>query len=552
MADFNILVGVQSGDAIRQLSNVEKGVQRVGNATNRTTQRLKQHANQYNSTAVATNKWAKGALQQAGYQIGDFAVQVQGGTNALQAFGQQGSQLLGIFGPIGAVLGAGVAIAAALGTAFSKMGDATDKAKEELDDLTKSAAESNAELQAVLRGLSGAKEFEALERIRELKKEEAKLNDRLFNREMQLDEAREKGRKKRAADLEKMIQSDTRAMLRVNDKILIEREYIDTLRNTVEMVTKVKNAEDLMTTMATARTVAGQKMLDLMNGENTVMSQIIPKSQLVKDFEEERTRLREGRLNRLFREEQEVMSQTVGISEDLMKIERKRASIRERMIRDEIRLRFRGEEELMQMPVEIDQAAFNKTEQSLKKVKKEAKETIQAFRGFNPELKRIEGLADSVGSSFESAFMSAMKGTMNVRDAFRAMAVDIIAELYRVFVVKQITGFIQGLVLDMAGMPVQGPNLPGRANGGPVSAGKPYIVGERGPELMIPGSSGTVVPNNRLGGGGVVVNQTINVTTGVQQTVRNEIQTLLPQIAEASKAAVMDARRRGGSFANAF
>lgn len=69
---------------------------------------------------------------------------------------------------------------------------------------------------------------------------------------------------------------------------------------------------------------------------------------------------------------------------------------------------------------------------------------------------------------------------------------------------------------------------------------------------MIPGSSGTVVPNNRLGGGGVVVNQTINVTTGVQQTVRNEIQTLLPQIAEASKAAVMDARRRGGSFANAF
>lgn len=461
MADFNILVGVQSGDAIRQLSNVEKGVQRVGNATNKTTRQLKQHANQYNSTAVATNKWAKGALQQAGYQIGDFAVQVQGGTNALQAFGQQGSQLLGIFGPVGAVLGAGVAIAAALGTAFSKMGDATDKAKEELDDLTKSAAKSNAELQAVLRGLSGAKEFEALERIRDLKKEEAKLNDRLFNREMQLDEAREKGRKKRAADLEKLIQSDTRAMLRVNDKIQIEREYIDTLRNTVEMVTKVKNAEDLMTTMATARTVAGQKMLDLINGENTVMSQIIPKSQLVKDFEEERTRLREGRLNRLFREEQEVMSQTVGISEELMQIERKRASIRDRMIRDEIRLRFRGEEQLMQMPVEIDQAAFNKTEQSLKKVKKEAKETIQAFRGFNPELKRIEGLADSVGSSFENAFMSAMKGTMSVRDAFRAMAVDIIAELYRVFVVKQITGFVQGLVMDMAGFPVQGPNLQG-------------------------------------------------------------------------------------------
>ena len=63
----------------------------------------------------------------------------------------------------------------------------------------------------------------------------------------------------------------------------------------------------------------------------------------------------------------------------------------------------------------------------------------------------------------------------------------------------------------------------------------------------------TVVDHSRGNSGGeVVVNQTINVTTGVQQTVRNEIQTLLPQIAEASKSAVLDARRRGGSFANAF
>ena len=53
-------------------------------------------------------------------------------------------------------------------------------------------------------------------------------------------------------------------------------------------------------------------------------------------------------------------------------------------------------------------------------------------------------------------------------------------------------------------------------------------------------------------GGGVTINQTIQVSTGVQQTVRNEIQSLMPQIASASKQAVLDARRRGGSFAAAF
>jgi len=52
-------------------------------------------------------------LQQAGYQFGDFAVQVQSGTNVAVAFGQQMSQLLGIFGATGAIAGAGVAIATA-------------------------------------------------------------------------------------------------------------------------------------------------------------------------------------------------------------------------------------------------------------------------------------------------------------------------------------------------------------------------------------------------------------------------------------------------------
>lgn len=41
-----------------------------------------------------------------------------------------------------------------------------------------------------------------------------------------------------------------------------------------------------------------------------------------------------------------------------------------------------------------------------------------------------------------------------------------------------------------------------RASGGPVSGGSPYIVGERGPELFVPGGSGSIVPNHALGGMG--------------------------------------------------
>lgn len=42
--------------------------------------------------------------------------------------------------------------------------------------------------------------------------------------------------------------------------------------------------------------------------------------------------------------------------------------------------------------------------------------------------------------------------------------------------------------------------LPGKAAGGPISAGVPIVVGEKGPEVMIPSSNGSIVPNNKLGG----------------------------------------------------
>jgi hypothetical protein len=71
--------------------------------------------------------------------------------------------------------------------------------------------------------------------------------------------------------------------------------------------------------------------------------------------------------------------------------------------------------------------------------------------------------------------------------------------------------------------------------------------------LFVPSRSGTVVPNHEIGGGGgVVVNQTINVSTGVQSTVRAEVIALMPRIAESTKAAVLSEKRRGGAFGKAF
>lgn len=63
--------------------------------------------------AKGTGSW-KTSMQQAGYQVQDFIVQVHGGQSALVAFAQQGSQLAGAFGPGGAVVGAVIALSSVI------------------------------------------------------------------------------------------------------------------------------------------------------------------------------------------------------------------------------------------------------------------------------------------------------------------------------------------------------------------------------------------------------------------------------------------------------
>lgn len=78
----------------------------------------------------------KTAVQQLGYQVGDFAVQVGNGTSALTAFAQQGSQVLGFLGPWGALAGAAVAIGAPLAAAFMNAGDEAEEAGKAIENLS--------------------------------------------------------------------------------------------------------------------------------------------------------------------------------------------------------------------------------------------------------------------------------------------------------------------------------------------------------------------------------------------------------------------------------
>lgn len=152
--------------------------------------------------------------------------------------------------------------------------------------------------------------------------------------------------------------------------------------------------------------------------------------------------------------------------------------------------------------------------------------------------------------SLEDALVGVYSGTLTVKEAFRNMAVSIIQDLIRIQIQRSITGPLSDALSSLFTASNPGPvQLAGpRALGGTAQMGEAYMVGEKGPELFIPGKTGVVVPNNELGGSGAVVNQTINISAGVSQTVRAEVMGMLPRIMEATKAAVADSKRRGGTF----
>jgi hypothetical protein len=212
--------------------------------------------------------------------------------------------------------------------------------------------------------------------------------------------------------------------------------------------------------------------------------------------------------------------------------------------------------EAMSKPVEV---FAQKLEKSLTPLEQYQESVGSVFN-------QVQDIGVGAVQTLEDSLIGLIDGTMSAKDAFKSMAKSIIDDLLRMVIRMQITiPIARALNSLLGGFFGGGPTQPfpsggfdagammpkAAAMGGPVSGGRPYLVGERGPEIMVPGRSGTVIPNHAMGGG-VVVNQTLHIETGVAQTVRAEIAQLMPQIADNTKAAVLDARRRGGTFANGF
>lgn len=155
-----------------------------------------------------------------------------------------------------------------------------------------------------------------------------------------------------------------------------------------------------------------------------------------------------------------------------------------------------------------------------------------------------EGIAD--------AFTDAIVEGRNFGEAISGVLKDLAAQMIRTALIGSGTGGGGGLFGFL--FPSLGSLFGGaRANGGPVMGGRAYLVGERGPELFVPPTSGSMMnaPETSralAGGGGVVVNLSVDArgaVDGVAQQLQRELVRALPEVERRTLAAVRGAAARG-------
>ncbi len=167
-------------------------------------------------------------------------------------------------------------------------------------------------------------------------------------------------------------------------------------------------------------------------------------------------------------------------------------------------------------------------------------------------LSSLEGLSAGFSETLAESMLNGKLALEDFKDVARSFVSTIIKEFIRLEIVNRLINNIFNL--QGTNRLQQGNLLDQSASGGAVQRGVPTLVGERGPEIIIPNTASTVLNSNNtrsaLGGGsGVVVNQNINVSTGVSQTVRAELVNFLPVIQNSTMTAIAQAKTKGGRLA---
>lgn len=470
-------------------------------------------------------RFMRGGLGQVGHQVQDVAVQLQMGQNAMLVFGQQGSQIASLFGPGGALLGAILAVGAALSMALApKFFGATQAAKDLKEEMK--GLSNNFDTLTTAQKSVVTKEF--TKKIDDNNEIISKNNEKLELLKRKLKEVNAANSKSAEAQAKQNQQTEkyigiAPELIRVNQEAKVGA---DNLQESIDLLQAEVDT-------ANAKNVEYQKTID-----NTTTA-----------FEKQRDAL-------------DKQIDTFGKSGHALRLLGIEADLQAKNItRTEADKLIARSETLNQL--ELDAA---REKEIINEVAEEQKKAAKAAEDAH---KSKEKAARKFADGFARSFTNALTTAETFKDGMKAVAKSVVDSLIQMIIQKQIADAIFNMIPASLGggasssaIKVQ-PGMTDFSSGVPVefigNGGGFTGHGSRSGGVDGKGGFGailhpneTVIDHTKGQGMGVVVNQTINITTGVQQTVRAEIANLMPQISEATKAAVADSKIRGGNYSRAL
>lgn len=574
--------------------------------------------------------------QQAGYQIGDLAVQIQGGTNAAVAFGQQGSQLLGFFGPAGALAGAALAIT----TAFIAPLLGAKKEARDLNKELESTREALSWLDSNKQVINDSITAPITLASRELKGFVADLNRLRFEEVskglksgvLSIVSPLEKRIKGLEGSLARTIENGTKQIKTLQNAgkdvnedplVIAYRKRIDEIFNKIKALKQVsgslamgtigEDADELQANMLKAVQEIKDAGYWTSALEKEVYSVMEAAGLSTRAMAEIAKVLEEGSKNVLVEStvranefydvalagQKELNDEAAdlgtrlglsfGVALELIRQAKAEASVDLDAFggygsfaygaaskftppkKTKVRSTKQDPLESLRKQVRLQESLVGKTQaqqrliQALgvdyekvygKSATEDLIERINKLREVQEEEAKIADLAQTIGSSMEDAFMSMVDGTKSVKDAFRDMAKDIVAHLFKVLVVQQAINSFGGMlsgssnpIVSKIGGALESYEGGGYTGNGPRSGG----VDGRGGRLAVIHPKETVVDHTKGGSaGGVVVNQTFNFSANGDDSVKKLIAQAAPQIAQMTQKQIIDSRRRGGTMKSTF
>jgi len=158
---------------------------------------------------------------------------------------------------------------------------------------------------------------------------------------------------------------------------------------------------------------------------------------------------------------------------------------------------------------------------------------------------KMDKFANTTVKNMSAGLMSIVEGTASLKDAFKSMVKSLIMQAIQLFVIDKLTGGFISFMKNMTGGGGGGGGggLTGKAIGGPVQAGQPYMVGERGPEMFIPNQGGSIASNKKMGGGGITVVNNVDAR-GSGADVDQKIKSAMAQSSQQTIMTIQDLMRR--------